>query len=91
MKPGTGPRGANVLLAAPLCCHVVGCLGHGGILPGLRTFLDSPGGRDLQHWHAKERNVVDVAREICKLFNREPETTVKHVQGRAFNDRRYFM
>ena len=39
----------------------------------------------------KERSVVDVARDICKLFNRNPETTVKHVRDRAFNDRRYFM
>ena len=39
----------------------------------------------------KERSVVDVARDICKLFNRDPETTIKHVKDRAFNDRRYFM
>ena len=35
--------------------------------------------------------MVDVARDICKLFNRDPETTIKHVKDRAFNDRRYFM
>ncbi|PRW61216.1 GDP-L-fucose synthase 2 [Chlorella sorokiniana] len=39
----------------------------------------------------KERSVVDVARDICKLFNRDPDTTVKHVRDRAFNDRRYFI
>jgi len=39
----------------------------------------------------KERSVVDVARDICKLFNRDPDSTVKHVRDRAFNDRRYFM
>ncbi len=39
----------------------------------------------------KERSVVDVARDICRLFNRDPDTTVKHVRDRAFNDRRYFM
>ena len=39
----------------------------------------------------KERSVVDVARDICKLFNRDPDATVKHVRDRAFNDRRYFM
>ena len=39
----------------------------------------------------KERSVVDVARDICKLFNRDPDATIKHVRDRAFNDRRYFM
>ena len=35
--------------------------------------------------------MVDVARDICKLFNRDPDATIKHVRDRAFNDRRYFM
>ena len=39
----------------------------------------------------KERSVVDVARDICKVFNRDPDATVKHVRDRAFNDRRYFI
>ncbi len=39
----------------------------------------------------KERSVVDVARDICKLFKRDPDSTIKHVKDRAFNDRRYFM
>jgi UDP-glucose 4,6-dehydratase len=39
----------------------------------------------------KERSVVDVARDICKLFKLDPDTTIKHVKDRAFNDRRYFM
>lgn len=39
----------------------------------------------------KERSVVDVARDICLQFNRDPDSTIKHVKDRAFNDRRYFM
>jgi UDP-glucose 4,6-dehydratase len=39
----------------------------------------------------KERSVVDVARDICKLFKLDPDTTIKHVKDRVFNDRRYFM
>lgn len=35
----------------------------------------------------KERTVVDVARDICKLFNM-PESKIVHVRDRAFNDRR---
>jgi len=39
----------------------------------------------------KERSVVDVATDICKVFKLDPATHVKHVKDRAFNDRRYFM
>ncbi|PSC70591.1 GDP-L-fucose synthase 2 [Micractinium conductrix] len=39
----------------------------------------------------KERSVVDVARDVCKVFNLDPDTHVKHVKDRAFNDRRYFI
>jgi dTDP-glucose 4,6-dehydratase len=39
----------------------------------------------------RERTVVDVARDICALFGRDPSTTVRHVRDRAFNDRRYFI
>lgn len=38
----------------------------------------------------KERTVVDVARDICKLFNM-PDSKIVHVRDRAFNDRRYFI
>lgn len=38
----------------------------------------------------KERTVVDVARDICKLFNL-PESKVVHVRDRAFNDRRWVL
>ena len=35
----------------------------------------------------KERTVVDVARDICKLFGM-PDSKIVHVRDRAFNDRR---
>ena len=34
---------------------------------------------------------MDVARDISRLFGRDPDATIKHVKDRAFNDRRYFM
>ena len=34
----------------------------------------------------KERTVLDVARDICKIFNL-PESKIVHVRDRAFNDR----
>ena len=34
----------------------------------------------------KERTVLDVARDICKMFNL-PESKIVHVRDRAFNDR----
>ncbi|CAN6573854.1 unnamed protein product [Malus baccata var. baccata] len=39
----------------------------------------------------KERRVVDVAREICQLFSLNPDTYVKFVENRPFNDQRYFL
>ncbi|XP_047340054.1 trifunctional UDP-glucose 4,6-dehydratase/UDP-4-keto-6-deoxy-D-glucose 3,5-epimerase/UDP-4-keto-L-rhamnose-reductase RHM1-like [Impatiens glandulifera] len=39
----------------------------------------------------KERRVIDVARDICKLFNMDPETSIEFVDNRAFNDQRYFL
>eukprot|EP01023_Acetabularia_acetabulum_P021898 TRINITY_DN21636_c0_g1_i1.p1 TRINITY_DN21636_c0_g1~~TRINITY_DN21636_c0_g1_i1.p1 ORF type:complete len:360 (-),score=79.21 TRINITY_DN21636_c0_g1_i1:967-2046(-) len=38
----------------------------------------------------KERSVLDVAQDICKLFNLEQKKIV-NVRDRAFNDRRYFI
>lgn len=38
----------------------------------------------------KERTVLDVARDICKIFNL-PESKIVHVRDRAFNDRRYYI
>ncbi|KAJ1377247.1 hypothetical protein SESBI_49102 [Sesbania bispinosa] len=39
----------------------------------------------------KERRVIDVARDICKLFSLDPDTHVKFVENRPFNDQRYFL
>ncbi|MED6176571.1 Rhm1p [Stylosanthes scabra] len=39
----------------------------------------------------KERRVVDVATDVCKLFNLDPLTHVKFVDDRPFNDQRYFL
>ncbi|KAL9239986.1 hypothetical protein vseg_014253 [Gypsophila vaccaria] len=39
----------------------------------------------------KERRVIDVAKEICTLFNRNPDETIKFVENRPFNDQRYFL
>lgn len=39
----------------------------------------------------KERRVIDVARDICKLFSIDPETNIKFVENRPFNDQRYFL
>ncbi|KAK6946616.1 NAD(P)-binding domain [Dillenia turbinata] len=39
----------------------------------------------------KERRVIDVAKDICKLFNMDPETSIKFVENRPFNDQRYFL
>lgn len=38
----------------------------------------------------KERTVLDVASDICKIFNL-PQSKVVHVRDRAFNDRRYYI
>ncbi|KAG7988355.1 hypothetical protein I3843_03G183800 [Carya illinoinensis] len=39
----------------------------------------------------KERRVIDVAREMCKLFSLNPDTHIKFVENRPFNDQRYFL
>ncbi|XP_010537694.1 PREDICTED: trifunctional UDP-glucose 4,6-dehydratase/UDP-4-keto-6-deoxy-D-glucose 3,5-epimerase/UDP-4-keto-L-rhamnose-reductase RHM1 [Tarenaya hassleriana] len=39
----------------------------------------------------KERRVIDVAKDICKLFNMDPEASIKFVENRPFNDQRYFL
>ncbi|KAG4924033.1 Trifunctional UDP-glucose 4,6-dehydratase/UDP-4-keto-6-deoxy-D-glucose 3,5-epimerase/UDP-4-keto-L-rhamnose-reductase RHM1 [Glycine soja] len=39
----------------------------------------------------KERRVIDVARDICRFFNLDPDTHVKFVENRPFNDQRYFL
>jgi UDP-glucose 4,6-dehydratase len=39
----------------------------------------------------KERRVIDVAKDICKLFSRDPESCIKFVENRPFNDQRYFL
>lgn len=39
----------------------------------------------------KERSVLDVAEDICKLFGLDPKETIDFVQDRPFNDQRYFL
>ena len=39
----------------------------------------------------KERRVIDVAKDICRLFSMDPETSIKFVENRPFNDQRYFL
>ena len=39
----------------------------------------------------EERTVVSVARDLCAIFNRNPEEFLEYVEDRAFNDRRYFV
>ncbi|CAO2833278.1 unnamed protein product [Amaranthus hypochondriacus] len=39
----------------------------------------------------RERRVIDVARDVCKLFNMDPEASIKFVENRPFNDQRYFL
>lgn len=39
----------------------------------------------------KERRVIDVAKEICELFSLNPESQIKFVENRPFNDQRYFL
>ncbi|KAK9079910.1 hypothetical protein SSX86_001584 [Deinandra increscens subsp. villosa] len=38
-----------------------------------------------------ERSVMDVAADICKLFGFDVEKTIRYVNDRPFNDKRYFM
>jgi UDP-glucose 4,6-dehydratase len=39
----------------------------------------------------RERSVLDVARDVCALFDMDPGSKVRHVRDRAFNDRRYYI
>ncbi|KAK9153190.1 hypothetical protein Sjap_000670 [Stephania japonica] len=39
----------------------------------------------------KERRVIDVAKDMCKLFSMDPDTSIKFVENRPFNDQRYFL
>ncbi|CAI9760515.1 unnamed protein product [Fraxinus pennsylvanica] len=39
----------------------------------------------------KERRVIDVAKDICKLFNMDPDKSIEFVDNRPFNDQRYFL
>lgn len=39
----------------------------------------------------RERRVIDVARDICKLFNLDADSMIKFVENRPFNDQRYFL
>ncbi|CAA0808452.1 Trifunctional UDP-glucose 4-6-dehydratase/UDP-4-keto-6-deoxy-D-glucose 3-5-epimerase/UDP-4-keto-L-rhamnose-reductase RHM1 [Striga hermonthica] len=39
----------------------------------------------------KERRVIDVAKDICKLFNMDSDKSIEFVDNRPFNDQRYFL
>lgn len=39
----------------------------------------------------KERRVIDVAQDICKLFSLDSQRVVKFVDNRPFNDQRYYL
>ncbi|PSS20984.1 UDP-4-keto-6-deoxy-D-glucose 3,5-epimerase/UDP-4-keto-L-rhamnose 4-keto-reductase [Actinidia chinensis var. chinensis] len=39
----------------------------------------------------KERSVLDVAKDICKLFGLDSTDVIEFVQDRPFNDKRYFL
>ena len=39
----------------------------------------------------RERRVIDVARDICKLLGKDPESSIQFVENRPFNDQRYFL
>lgn len=39
----------------------------------------------------KERSVLDVTEDICKLFGLDPKEAIDFVQDRPFNDQRYFL
>ncbi|KAK8939436.1 putative rhamnose biosynthetic enzyme 2 [Platanthera guangdongensis] len=39
----------------------------------------------------KERRVIDVAKDICKLFSLDANSVIKFVENRPFNDQRYFL
>ncbi|PRQ27422.1 putative UDP-glucose 4,6-dehydratase [Rosa chinensis] len=39
----------------------------------------------------KERSVIDVAEDVCKMFGLDPKEAIDFVQDRPFNDQRYFL
>ncbi|CAO2037803.1 unnamed protein product [Urochloa humidicola] len=39
----------------------------------------------------KERTVMNLAKDICKLFNLDADKAIKFVDNRPFNDQRYFL
>lgn len=39
----------------------------------------------------RERRVIDVAKDICKIFSLDPDKVIKFVENRPFNDQRYFL
>jgi UDP-glucose 4,6-dehydratase len=39
----------------------------------------------------KERRVIDVAKDICNLFNMDSDKSIEFVENRPFNDQRYFL
>ncbi|XP_075481606.1 trifunctional UDP-glucose 4,6-dehydratase/UDP-4-keto-6-deoxy-D-glucose 3,5-epimerase/UDP-4-keto-L-rhamnose-reductase RHM1-like [Primulina tabacum] len=39
----------------------------------------------------KERRVTDVARDVCNLFDMDPDKSIQFVENRPFNDQRYFL
>ncbi|KAF3676924.1 UDP-glucose 4,6-dehydratase [Capsicum annuum] len=39
----------------------------------------------------KERRVIDVAKDISKLFDKDPDASIQFVENRPFNDQRYFL
>ncbi|KAG9456046.1 hypothetical protein H6P81_000554 [Aristolochia fimbriata] len=39
----------------------------------------------------RERRVLDVAEDICKLLNQDTSKLIKFVENRPFNDQRYFL
>ncbi|CAL9151536.1 unnamed protein product [Musa hybrid cultivar] len=39
----------------------------------------------------KERRVIDVAKDVCKLFSLEADRVIEFVENRPFNDQRYFL
>lgn len=39
----------------------------------------------------KERRVIDVAKDVCKLFSLDADSVIQFVENRPFNDQRYFL
>ncbi|XP_058113167.1 trifunctional UDP-glucose 4,6-dehydratase/UDP-4-keto-6-deoxy-D-glucose 3,5-epimerase/UDP-4-keto-L-rhamnose-reductase RHM1-like [Magnolia sinica] len=39
----------------------------------------------------RERRVIDVAEDVCKLFHQDASSVIKFVENRPFNDKRYFL